>query len=80
MTTEFTAHEGQDTILVRGSMHQVAMTESEFHEWLEREDCHSGRWLTGKRHTPSTCLVFRRDESVRCVAAKLPADLFEVVA
>lgn len=74
----FAGHEGQDTILVRGSMHHVAMTETEFHDWLDREACTRGKWLTGARDMPTTCVVRRSDRSVRCIAAKLAASLFAV--
>lgn len=75
----FHGHEGQDSIIVRGTMHHAIMTASEFDEWLVREDCTRGLW---KHHggTPlEICLVKRSDGSVRSTAMKLHANAFETV-
>jgi len=74
----FTGHEGQDSIVIRGSMHHAIMTVSEFSEWLIYENCTATRWLDigGKA---ASCLVKRDDGSVRCTAMKLYAEQFEPV-
>lgn len=76
---KFTGHEGQDSILVRGAMHHAIMTETEFAEWLVREDCERGRWKHQGGTPLETCLIRRPDGSVRCTAMKLHADAFETV-
>ncbi len=71
----FSGHEGQASIVVRGTMHHAVMTETEFNEWLSREDCYITRWF---RHGIFTdkCLIKRRDHSVRSIAMKIHPDIF----
>lgn len=75
--TSFTAHEGQDTVIVRGSMHHMAMTVSEFSEWLADENCTHNAW-TGPGVSQTT-LVRRNDGSIRCIAMRLASENFEPV-
>ena len=77
--TNFDAHEGQDSVIVRGSMHHAIMTVSEFEEWLKREGCTRGRWVHSGGTPLETCLVRRSDGSVRSTAMKLHAEAFETV-
>jgi hypothetical protein len=75
----FSGHEGQDSVIVRGSMHHAIMTTSQFEEWLVYEACERTRWTHSGGTPLETCLVKRRDGSVRCTAMKLHADAFETV-
>ncbi len=75
--TNFVGHEGQDSVIVRGSMHHAIMTVSEFEEWLRYEDCSHGAWQGPA--VSQTCLIRRRDGSVRCKAMLLAAENFETV-
>ena len=77
--TNFSGHEGQDSVIVRGSMHHAIMTISEFEEWLAYEACTRGRWVHSGGTPLETCLVKRNDGSVRCIAMRLHADAFETV-
>lgn len=72
----FTAHEGQATIIVRGSMHHEAMTPTEFTEWLQFEDCTRSAWVDSGMMS-SSCMIRRADGSVRSIAIKLDAEQFE---
>jgi len=75
--TNFIGHEGQDSVIVRGSMHHAVMTVSEFEEWLRFEDCKHGAW-TGPA-VSQTCLIRRSDGSVRSTAMRLASENFEPV-
>lgn len=77
--TTFANHEGQDTILVRGSMSHMAVTETQFEEWLRYEACTRTRWVHSGGTPLETCMVKRNDGSVRCTAMRLHADAFETV-
>lgn len=74
---DFTAHEGQDSVIVRGSMHHAIMTVSEFKTWLEYEDCNHGAWYGPA--VSQMCLIRRKDGSVRSTAVRFAAENFEPV-
>lgn len=77
--TNFSGHEGQDSVIVRGSMHHTVMTLTQFEEWLVYEACHRTTWSHNGSTPLETCLVKRNDGSVRCTAMRLHADAFETV-
>lgn len=75
----FKGHEGQDSVVVRGSMHHSIMMLSEFEEWLSYEDCTRTRWVHSGGTGTETCLVKRKDGSIRSTAVRLHAEVFEAV-
>lgn len=77
--SNFIGHEGQDSVIIRGSMHHTIMTLTEFVDWLEYENCTRGQWVHNGGTPLETCLVRRNDNSVRCTAMRLHADAFETV-
>lgn len=73
----FTGHEGQDSVVVRGTMHHAIMTERDFEMWLVEEDCTRSRWIHQGGTPLEICLIKRSDGSVRSTAVKLHAEAFE---
>jgi hypothetical protein len=75
---DFKAHEGEDTVVVRGSMHQAVMTVTDFEAWLRYEDCERGPWIDKTPYgSICRCVVRRRDNSIRCYAMRIGDELFE---
>lgn len=77
--SEFIGHEGQCSVVVRGTMHHAIMTPTEFNEWLEHENCTRTRWSHPCGQPVESCFIKRSDGSTRSIALLIHEDVFSVL-
>ena len=75
--TNFEAHEGQDSVIVRGSMNHAIMTPSEFEYWLDNEGYARSPWVHQGGTNLERALIYRPDGSVRSAAMLIHSHAFE---